>query len=627
MRQATGRLAKLFRASHFERNQKLDQALVSRLRGGQRLPSWQQLRYLAKFYNERELFVTRLASFLVLVSVMVLGFGLYRAYVRVVPTAGGEYVEAIVGSPTYINPLFSQTSSADQDLTRLIFSSLVRFDGNGTLVPDLAASYAIDDKQTTYTFTLKPDLRWHDGEPLTADDVVFTMQSIKDPNFKSPLYSTFRGVKVASEDEQTVSFTLSEPFAPFLSLLTFGIIPEHLWSEIDPLYATLAELNLKPIGSGPYRFASLSKDKKGNIHEYLVERFGDYYQTGPFLQKITFKFFSSLDEAQTALKDGNADGLGFLASSLSNFSSNSNQNIYQLDLPQYTALFFNQGSNITLSDRNIREALSLALSREQIIAAAFSGSAEAIDDPLLSFFGQDIDQAPKLIFDPAKAAALLDLSGWKRTEAENTATSTLSNTQLGLAAGVSAPYARQKKIKRDNKEELATLEIKLTTVQKDENIQVAEKIRELWQAVGVKVNVEIVDLNRIQRDVIKPRAYEVLLFGQILGRDPDPYPFWHSSQANDPGLNLALYNNKEADKLLEEARRANDPAIRARDYLEFEKKLRADIPAVFLYSLKFSYLLPASIQGVKTIKINQTADRFSTVNEWYIETQKRLHFR
>jgi len=627
LRQATGRFTKLFCASHFERNQKLDQALVSRLRGGRVVPSWRQLRYLFKFYNERELFITRLASFFLLVSVVVLGFSVYRSYVKVVPTDGGEYIEAIVGSPTYINPLFSQTSSADQDLTRLIFSSLVRFDGNGALVPDLAASYTIDDKQTTYTFTLKPDLRWHDGEPLTANDVLFTMQSIQDQNFKSPLYSTFRNVKVTAEDEQTVSFTLAEPFAPFLSLLTFGIIPEHLWSEVDPLHATLAELNLKPIGSGPYRFASLSKDKKGNIREYLVERFADYYQTGPFLNQITFKFFSSLDEAQGALKDGNVDGLGFLASSLSNFSPDNSQTVYQLDLPQYTALFFNQGSNSALADKNVRQALSYATSREQIIAAAFSGSAEPIDDPLLSFFGQDIETPPALIFDPAKAATLLDLAGWKRTEAESAATSTLSNTQLGLAEGAPAPYARQKKIKRDNKEELATLEIKLTTVQKDENIQVAEKIRELWQAVGVKVNVEIVDLTRIQRDVIKPRAYEILLFGQILGRDPDPYPFWHSSQANDPGLNLALYNNKEVDKLLEEARRANDPAIRARDYLEFEKKLRSDVPAIFLYSLKFSYLLPNSIQGVSTVKINQTADRFSTVNEWYIKTKKRLHFR
>ena len=198
---------------------------------------------------------------------------------------------------------------------------------------------------------------------------------------------------------------------------------------------------------------------------------------------------------------------------------------------------------------------------------------------------------------------------------------------MGLPEGATAPYVRQKKIKRDNKEELVNLEIKLTTVQKDENIQVAEKIRELWQGVGVKVNVEIVDLSRVQRDVIKPRAYEVLLFGQILGRDPDPYPFWHSSQANDPGLNLALYNNKEADKLLEEARRTTDPDKRARDYLEFEKKLNADIPAIFLYSLKYSYLLPNNIQGVKAVKINQTSDRFSTINEWYVKTPKHLPFQ
>ena len=168
------------------------------------------------------------------------------------------------------------------------------------------------------------------------------------------------------------------------------------------------------------------------------------------------------------------------------------------------------------------------------------------------------------------------------------------------------------------------LEIKLTTVQKEENIQTAEAIREQWQAIGVKVNLEIVDISQIQRNVIKPRAYEVLLFGQILGRDPDPYPFWHSSQASDPGLNLALYNNKEADKLLEEARRTTNNEIRAKDYLAFEKKLAEDIPAIFLYSLKFTYLLPDKINGVSTAHINQPADRFSTVNDWYITTKKAI---
>ena len=618
---------KLWRASHFERNQKLDQTLITSLRDGKKIPSWRQLRYLAKFYTEREVLVTRLASLLLIVSLAVLGFSLYKTYVKIMPAVGGEYVEAVVGSPTYINPLFSQTSSVDQDLTRLVFSSLVNFDGNGALTPDLADSFTIDDKQTTYTFILKPDLRWHDGEPLTADDVVFTVQSIKDVNFKSPLYSAFRNVQVRSDDERTVSFTLSEPFSPFLSLLTFGILPAHLWSDIDPLHASLAELNLKPIGSGPYLFASLSKDKKGNIREYLFERFEDYHQTGPFLKQITFKFYSSLDEAQAALVDGNVDGLGLVASSINNQPAAGNQNVHQLDLPQYTALFFNQGANAALADKNVRQALALATSRKQIVAATFGANAEPIDDPLLSFFGQNIEKPPEMIFDPAQAAALLDASGWRKTDGDNIATSTQANIQLGLPESASAPYVRQKKIKRDNKEELVNLEIKLTTVQKDENIQVAEKIRELWQGVGVKVNVEIVDLSRVQRDVIKPRAYEVLLFGQILGRDPDPYPFWHSSQANDPGLNLALYNNKEADKLLEEARRTTDPDKRARDYLEFEKKLNADIPAIFLYSLKYSYLLPNNIQGVKAVKINQTSDRFSTINEWYVKTQKRLHFR
>ncbi|MDP1709529.1 MAG: peptide ABC transporter substrate-binding protein, partial [Candidatus Komeilibacteria bacterium] len=404
------------------------------------------------------------------------------------------------------NPIFSQTNSVDQDLSRLVFSSLVSFNGAGELVPDLADSYSIDDAQSVYTFTLKPNLTWHDGLPLTAADVAFTIQSIKDPNFKSPLYNTFRNVQVKLIDETTLELVLPEPFAPFLSLLTFGILPEHLWQEIDPTHAALAELNLKPIGSGPYQFSSLVKDKKGNIKEYSLKRFSNWYGQGPFIANISFKFFSTLDEAVTNVKDGNADGLGMVANTQnSELASQTDKKAYRLGLPQYTALFFNQATNAALAEKPVREALSLAINREQIIANTFTDSAKPINGPLLG--------EAEVIFDPSQAEAKLESAGWKK----------VANTDQ-------APYTRQKNVKSSAGETATTLEIKLTTVQKEENIQAAETIRELWLAIGVKVNLEIVDIAQIQKSIIKPRAYEVLLFGQILGGDPDPYPFWHSSQ-------------------------------------------------------------------------------------------------
>lgn len=607
-------LKNFWQPAHFARHHQLDQALVLAARGGKKLPNWRQWRYVRKFYSPQETLATQVAWFFLLLGLVALGVNIYQTRVRFVPAQGGEYVEAVVGTPNYINPLFSQANSVDQDLSKLIFSGLVKFDNTGKIIPDLADNFTIDPGQTTYTFTLKPNLAWHDNEPLTAEDVIFTIQSIKDRSFKSPLYSTFRNVEAKLIDKQTISLILPEPFAPFLSLLTVGILPAHLWQEIEPSHALLAELNLKPVGSGPYQFASFAKDKKGNILEYRLKRFDRYYAPGPFITNLTLKLFPTPEEALSALKNGNVDGYGLLAGSIDkSLAQDGNLKNYRLSLPQYTAVFFNQGANPALAEGAVRQALGLAASRDQIIKAAFADNAEPITDPLLPGSLSGADTLPTMLFDPARAEQILDNTAWKRVPLEN-ASSTVAN------------YQRAKKIINNKKEETAVLSVKLTTIQKEENIQAAETIRSLWQAIGVKVDLEIVDVGQIQKNIIKPRAYEALLFGQILGNDPDPYPFWHSSQINDPGLNLALYANKDADKLLEAGRRTNDAALRAKDYLEFEKKLRADLPAIFLYSLKFSHLMPAAVKGVAHQFIAQPADRFNDINQWYIKTKKSIKF-
>lgn len=613
---------KLSRRAEHSLTEKTDQDFVFEVIVEKRLPNLTQLKYLGKFYSETETLVTRIALFLALAGSLALGVALYQNNIVAAPAAGGEYVEAVIGAPTYINPLFAQTNDVDQDIARLVFGSLVKLDEQGQLVGDLVERYEVDGAQTTYTFTLKEGVRWHDGERLTARDVLFTVQSIQDASFKSPLYATFRNVRVASADERTVSFTLAEPFAPFLSVLTFGILPEHLWADVDPAYAILAELNLKPVGSGPYRFAHFSKDKKGNIKEYTLERFKDYYAPGPYIKTVTLKFFPSFEEARSAFADGNADGIGFLPQ-LAQLEPRDASQAHKFALPQYTALFFNQAANGALKEKDVRLALALATSKQEIINQAFGGDAIPVDSPILAGMLGYTESIPAALFDPAQAEKFLDAAGWKRVypdlgdEGDNAKiVETRGSANLGLPDADGTRYTREKSS--------AKLELTLTTIQRQESITVAEALRDLWQRVGVTVNVNIVDAAKIQKDVIKPRAYEVLLFGQIIGKDPDPYPFWHSSQANDPGLNLALYQNKTADSLLEDARKTSELSSREQKYVAFQTQLAQDVPAIFLYSLRYTYLTPEEIRGIATERINHPSDRFANIASWYIKTKKRL---
>ncbi|MBI2051014.1 MAG: peptide ABC transporter substrate-binding protein [Parcubacteria group bacterium] len=612
---------KLSRRGARSLTEKTDQDFVFEVIAEKRVPNLTQLKYLTKFYSPTELLATKTALFLALASSLALGVLLYQNNLVRKPAHGGEYAEAAVGAPTYINPLFAQTNDVDQDIARLVFGSLMKLDENGSLVPDLAESYSIDESQTTYTVTLRPNVRWHDGEPLTTRDVAFTVQSIQDPAFKSPLYATFRNVRAQAIDEYTISFTLAEPFAPFLSVMTFGILPEHLWSNIDPAHAILAELNLKPVGSGPYRFDQFIKDRNGNIKEYRLKRFSGYYNEGPFVEKVALKFFGSFEEAYAAFGDGNVDGIGFLPQHQTT-SATGQAAVHKFSLPQYTALFFNQEANAALKEKNVRLALSLATSKREIIDNAFGGEALPVAGPILPGMLGYTERASGTLFDPAQAEKLLDDAGWKRIATDDGGAAgpavTRGSATLGAPDQTRPPYTRQK----NN----AELSLTLTAIQREDSIIVAETLRDLWQGIGVKVNLNIVEVASIQKDVIKPRAYEVLLFGQIIGKDPDPYPFWHSSQANDPGLNLALYQNKAVDALLEDARKTSDPKTREEKYATFQKQVSDDVPAIFLYSLQYTYLTPGNLKGIATERINHPSDRFSNIASWYIKTKKRLQF-
>ncbi len=582
----------------FQKQHHLDKQLVYVLNKS-KFPTLRQLRYLPKVLNKKErqqISVLSLVIFVALIVVLVNGY--FLATVSV-PKSGGEYIEGLIGSPRFVNPILAQTD-VDKDLTRLIFSGLLKYDKNRQLVPDLAESYEISEDQLTYTFYLKKDIFWHDGEKFDANDVVFTIASIQDPEFNSPLYRSFIGITAEKIDDNTIRFILKEPFAPFISLLTFGILPEHLWYAISPANATLTELNRAPIGTGAWKFDKFSKDRVGVIKSYTLIKNNSYYSPKPYLDKIIFKLFGDFNSAVDALKSKDVQGIAYLPKELAiDLEKYKNLNYHNLDQPQYTALFFNQNNNELLKADYIRQVIALAVDKKTIVKDIFNSEGRIANAPSLPgiIINPDIK---KYDYDPQAAVALLEKNGWQMTS---------TTTEDGITTQM-----RQKKD--------WYLQLKLTTVDQPVNIKTAEFIKASLEQVGFSVNFDIIDKSKILQEIIKTRNYESLLFSENLGTDPDPFPFWHSSQNEYPGLNLAIFTDKNVDKLLEDARKSNNWEERKNKYLEFQRIIAEELPAISLFNATYTYPQDKIIKGFNLYSIAVPADRFSNLFEWFVKTKR-----
>jgi len=574
-----------------EKQKNLDQKIIANLRP-QKLPTWRQFKRLPKTLSFQESLILKVLGIIILLCLSILiYFNVIKKLVDV-PKNGGEFTEGVIGSPLYINPLLAYTD-VDIDLTRLIFSGLLKYNEKLELVPDLAEKYEISSDQKTYTFYLKKNVKWHDGENLTASDVVFTFNNILDPDYKSPLFRTFSGVTAEKLDDYTVKFTLKEPYAAFLNLLTVGIIPQHLWYDIPAINAKLATLNQKPIGSGPFQFKSLVKEKTGVIKSYTLEKNKNYYGKVPYLNKINLKFFPDYESAVNALINKNIENISFLPKEYLKKISKRELNIYNLPLSQYTAIFFNQKNNKLLEDKKIKEALSYAIDKNKILEDVLQNQGQKIDGPILPGFLGYNQNITTYEYNPQKAIELLINDGW-----------TLSG-----------------EIFKKKDEEL---KISLTAVEQNENIKVANLLKEFWTSIGVNVDLQLIPADRMEKEIIDPRNYQALLYGEIIGYESDLYPFWHSSQREAPGVNLANYVNRKADQLLEEARLTNDPATRSQKYQDFQNILISDLPAIFLYSPSYTYPVNKKIKGLNVQRIALPADRLINIENWYIKTKKKF---
>lgn len=562
-------------------------------------PSLKQWTRLPKILSKNERISLLILILIFFASSISLIIDFYKNNTILIPTDGGQYTEGIIGQPRFINPILSQTSDVDRDLTQLIFSGIFKYDNFGKLEKDLAEDYKVEDNKI-YTVTLKSGVKWQDGETFSADDVIFTFGLIQNPDYKSPLKPNWQGVKIEKIDDRTVRFMLPAPYAPFLENLTVGILPKHLWQNISASGFALAVYNLEPVGTGPFRFNNIQKNKLGSISSLSLETRTDYYGKKPYLTQINFQFFEGEEELLNAYNRKQIDGMSFVsAKKQDKINQNSETSIYSLNLPRYYAIFFNQTSSKSLSDKNVRLAFQYATDRNEILKEVLLGNGSTIDSPVPGEIFGLAEEHKKYDFSEEKAKEILEKGGWKDLNKD------------GIL---------EKKI-ADDKEPTA-LEITITTTQWPELAQTAEIIKKQWEKIGAKINIEILDINDIQQNKILPRNYQAILFGEILGEEPDPFSFWHSSQKKYPGLNLAIYDNKEADKLLEDARQILDQQERFKKYETFQNIIIEDSPAVFLYSPTYLYAINKKMKGIEVKNIATPSQRLVGIENWYIQTKR-----
>ena len=507
-----------------------------------------------------------------------------------VPAKGGTHIEGVVGTPRFINPLLA-TSETDSDLTELVFGGLLKANPDGTLSPNLAESYTVSPDQLLYTFKIRDDATFHDGTPVTAEDVVFTVQAAKNPDIKSPRRANWDGVDAVAVDEKTVTFSLKVPYALFLENATMGILPKHIWGGVTPEEFPFSEYNQDPVGAGPFQVEHIKKNGSGVPTEYRLKAY-DRAPNAPYIRTFIFRFYPNQDALAAALEKGDVDA----AHSIVPEADEKNVSVNEVVFGRVFGVFFNQNQNQIFADKAVRQALDADLDKDALISTILSGYGTPLTGPLppLDVVSPDTGSGDASAAHE-KARAILEQDGWE--------------------VGDDGVYVKK------TKDATTRLSFSIATGNAPELKAAAEFVAASWKEMGADVTVQLFDTNDLNLEVIRPRKYDALLFGMVVGRELDLFPFWHSSQRNDPGLNVGLYANIVTDSLLEEARKEEDPILRRQKAAEAAQEITNDAAAVFLYAPHFLYLTEKELKGVQLGTVSTPSDRFYGVENWYLKTE------
>jgi peptide/nickel transport system substrate-binding protein len=513
------------------------------------------------------------------------------------PQQGGVYTEALTGSLERLNPVLDFYNQPDKDVDSLIYSGLLKFDDRGLPVGDLAQSWGVSQDGTIYNVVLRSDARWQDGQPVTALDVTFTIDLLRNGGTIVPadLQAFWQKVKVTALSPTAMQFILPEAYAPFLDYLTFGVLPKHLLDgkKIDDLVND--SFNLAPVGSGPYQFDHLIIEN-GQIAGVSLKA-STYNSTGgkgPYISQIVFRYYPDAAAAFAAYQQGEVQGIGNVTSDiLPDVLKTSDLSIYTARQPEITMVLFNlNNSDVSFfQNKDVRRALLMGLDRQAIIDHLLQGQAIIADGPILPGTWAYYDGLQSVTYDPDAARALLVTAGY-------------SLSQDGTV--------------RTNKDGLA-LHFSLTYPDDDLHKALAEKIQSYWQALNVTVDLEALPYDQLISDRLAAHNYQAALVDLNLSNspDPDPYPFWDEAQITG-GQNYSQWDNRLASEYLEEARTTTDLDTRIRMYDNFQVVFSQELPALPLYYPVYTYAVDQQVNGVSTGPLYDPSDRFSSVASWYL---------
>jgi len=611
---------------------------------------------------------------------------LWQINTKLIPTNGGILREGVVGQPRFINPVYGSSNDSDRDLINLIYSGLFKYDSQGNLIPDLVNGYIVEDDNKTYLLTLRQDVVFHDKMPLTVDDVIFTIKTIQNPDFQSPIQAQWLDVEAEKISDFQLKLTLRNPYPAFLETLTLKILPSHIWENVSSQNFPLYRYNFEPIGSGAFKIKNVNRDKAGKINSVSLEKFSEYYGGKPYLNEISFIFFNNENELYQAAQNNIIDAFSPL-------SLSDNKKIYKFDeynfvLPRYYALFFNSKEKEILTSNDVRLALNYAIDKEEIKKEILQDNGSIVNSPFLPEIYQFQLPSASSTFNSEQALELLKKAGFEKQEGklvkiksaetmkfsstiksgargsvvkylqeclsslddriypekeitsyfgaktkdavirfqQEYADEILTPSGLAVGNGVVGPSTRKKlnQVCIIAPAEVIPLKITITTSEDPMLNQTAKIIKKQWQKIGISVEIESLPIAKIKQETIKERDYHSLLFGQVLGIIPDPFPFWHSSQRVYPGLNLAYFKDSNIDKLLESARIETDLSKKFEYYAEAQEILLKQNPAVFLYNPSYLYSVTQKVKGIEAGLIADSCQRFAEIENWYIKTKRVL---
>lgn len=545
-----------------------------------------------KTYDYRDKLLSALSLVILLLMIMkmiIFPYGLFGF--------GGTsiYTEGVVARNGIqnINPLFVDYNEADREVSRLVFSGLMKYDPEKNAVVDDMGVLTVDESKTQYTFVLRDGLKWHDGAPVTAEDVFFTFNDIVlHPSFQNQvLKANFEDVKVEQPDEKTVKFTLEKPNVFFINNLTTGILPKHILSGVDPFDILQDEFNKKPVGTGPYMVTDPVEMFPDGRTQITLSRNPYSYDPPSKIEFIRFIVYPTMDELLEQINAVNGV-VKVTGDYIGRFNANDRFEMISYELPQYVGVFMNMESNILKESKLVRIALQKAIDKDALIGDAVDKI--KVDTPLMDLNQEDWEYKPN----EDEAQGALKEAGYNYADEDT--------DKIGIRYDEDGEALELRLIARAYEE---------TSPQYKETLSTVKYLQSAWEKIGFSIQVEFLPLAEFN-DRVMSRQYDLLLVGQNLGYNLDTYSYWHSAQATPVGQNFSNYKSFQVDSLIESIRATFDPEKKKEKLEELAASIKEDVPAIFLYRPIYYYASDGKVSGLSMKGVVFPSDRFARIAQW-----------